>query len=489
MFHKVDGVLSAGADLNSIGFSTSFRTHGMLAKSGHGQILVENAPALAKAFDGDLGLVSRQWFEARSRLGFKGILLENVWEGADQPNSGGAEAFLPAGELGGAAALVQFRQKAREFSLSLLLDLNSSGVSQNNPLVRLRPDWMVVQTQTAENHQGEGAWFPLEVEPGKVWTLARGKDPYFPAVPGSAQWNPCHPGMRDHWKSLLARTATYCDGMYFPSAMLALPESLEKTWVNAARPVLGGACLADSPWPELLGSARDVNPGFLALAEVYWGLEWALMRQGFDFCLDQRLTERLDQQDWPGLVSHLAAPWDFLSHTLHRWKFPLPCGLGEKYPGELIRWNLFLSTPGLKLIDGKEVAKLLEAEIGGLNRPGGGHHPTHSSLQILSGVGEDWCFRLVDFPGHQSGFDGKNLGLVWSSPATGEAKVEHVLLIANVVGMNEKNEMAINPDLATSLNPASGLADGETTPAVDVHARENTVRLTLEPGAVSLSRI
>ena len=462
----------------------------MLAKSGHGLILIENAPALAQAFGGDLGLVPQPWFEARRGLGFQGVLLENVWEGAERPESGGmAEAFLPAGALGGCSALIQFRNNAREFGLSLLLDFNSNGISQNNPLVRLRPDWMVAQTQTPENDQGEAAWYPMEVETGKVWAMARGKDPYFPPVPGSTQWNPCHPGMREHLKSLLARTATFCDGMYFPSAMLALPESLEKTWGNAARPVLGGACLADSPWPALLDSARDVNPGFLALAEVYWGLEWDLMRQGFDFCLDQRLTQRLDQRDWPGLVAHLAAPWDFLGHTLHRWQGPLPYALGEKNPADLIRWNLFLATPGLKLIEAKDVAKLLEAEVDGQYPAGVEPSAGHTSLQILSKVGEDWSFRLVDFPGYQAGFDGRNLGLVWSSHHPKGTSADHVVLIANVAGKNEKNELAIDLDLAQSLDSASGLADGKTATGIQAHARENCVRLTVEAEAVSLSRI
>jgi hypothetical protein len=461
----------------------------MLAKFGHGIILIENATALAKAFDGDLGLVPRQWFEARSGLGFQGVLLENVWEGAERPGFWGAEAFLPASALGGCGALVQFRKNARESGMSLLLDFNPSGISQNNSLVGLRPDWMVAQTQTPEKSEGEAAWYSMEVEPGKVWTMARVKDPYFPPVLGSAQWNPCHPGMREHWKSLLARTATFCDGMYFPSAMLALPESLEKTWGNAARPVLGGACLADSPWPAVIDSARDVNPEFLALAEVYWGLEWDLMRQGFDFCLDQRLTQRLDQQDWPGLVAHLAAPRDFLGHTLHRWQGPLPGELGGKNSADFIRWNLFLATPGVKLIEAKDVAKLLETKVDGQSRAAVEPLAARTSLQVMSKVGGDWSFHLVDFPGYPAGFDGRNLGLVWSSPRPKGNSAEHVLLIANVSGENGKNELAIDLELAQSLELANGFADRKTAPGFQPHDREKCVRLTVEPQTASLSLI
>ena len=35
------------------------------------------------------------------------------------------------------------------------------------------------------------------------------------------------------------------------------------------------------------------HPEFLFMAEAYWDLEWALQQQGFDFCYDKRLYDRL----------------------------------------------------------------------------------------------------------------------------------------------------------------------------------------------------
>jgi hypothetical protein len=31
----------------------------------------------------------------------------------------------------------------------------------------------------------------------------------------------------------------------------------------------------------------------LFLAEAYWDLEWSLLQQGFDYCYDKRLFDRL----------------------------------------------------------------------------------------------------------------------------------------------------------------------------------------------------
>ena len=46
-------------------------------------------------------------------------------------------------------------------------------------------------------------------------------------------------------------------------------------------------------WPTVIAAVRDTHPGFLFLAEAYWDLEWALMQQGFDYCYDKRLYDRL----------------------------------------------------------------------------------------------------------------------------------------------------------------------------------------------------
>src|SRR5204863_1545022 len=43
------------------------------------------------------------------------------------------------------------------------------------------------------------------------------------------------------------------------------------------------------------------------LAEAYWGLEWALQQQGFDFTYDKVLYDRLLRGDAAGVRAHLAA--------------------------------------------------------------------------------------------------------------------------------------------------------------------------------------
>ena len=38
---------------------------------------------------------------------------------------------------------------------------------------------------------------------------------------------------------------------------------------------------------------RQAHRGFTFLAEAYWDLEWELQQQGFDYCYDKRLYDRL----------------------------------------------------------------------------------------------------------------------------------------------------------------------------------------------------
>ena len=56
---------------------------------------------------------------------------------------------------------------------------------------------------------------------------------------------------------------------------------------------------------------RRGHPEFTFLAEAYWDLEWELQQQGFDYCYDKRLYDRLRTGDAPSIRAHLAAGLDY----------------------------------------------------------------------------------------------------------------------------------------------------------------------------------
>jgi hypothetical protein len=99
----------------------------------------------------------------------------------------------------------------------------------------------------------------------------------------------------------LLQVASLCDGVRCDMAMLILPEIFERTW--GRRP-------ADF-WPGAIESVRQEYPEFLFMAEVYWDLEWTLQQQGFDYCYDKRLYDRLREGNARPMREHFRAGLDY----------------------------------------------------------------------------------------------------------------------------------------------------------------------------------
>src|SRR6185295_7671291 len=63
-------------------------------------------------------------------------------------------------------------------------------------------------------------------------------------------------------------------------------------------------------WAEVIGAVRKRHPHVLFIAEAYWDMEWQLQQQGFDYCYDKRLYDRLEHLEHDGAESvrlHLCA--------------------------------------------------------------------------------------------------------------------------------------------------------------------------------------
>ena len=66
----------------------------------------------------------------------------------------------------------------------------------------------------------------------------------------------------------------------------------------------------------VIGALRRRHPDAVLIAEAYWDMEWTLQQQGFDFCYDKRLYDRLaggdadDVRDAPRAGPRLPAAAD-----------------------------------------------------------------------------------------------------------------------------------------------------------------------------------
>ncbi|MCY1136857.1 alpha-amylase [Actinoplanes sp. Pm04-4] len=201
--------------------------------------------------------------------------------------------------LGGAPGLAVARSELARGGVRLILDYVPNHVAPDHPIVAGHPEWLVNGGED-DLAREPGAWFAAG---GHV--LARGRDPYFPPWPDVVQLNAFDPGLRQWTARTLAGIAEQCDGVRCDMAMLVTNEIFARTWGRWA-----GPAPAEEFWPAIIGevgSGRD----FVFVAEAYWDLEWALQQQGFGFCYDKRLYDRLVHEDADAVRKHLTAGRDY----------------------------------------------------------------------------------------------------------------------------------------------------------------------------------
>jgi glycosidase len=228
---------------------------------------------------------------------------------ADIPGSPFAvQAYRVHADFGGDDALARFRRRLRERGLKLVLDFVPNHTAPDHPWVAQHPEYYVGGTDrdlAREPHNYRR--FDTRLGPR---VLAHGRDPYFPGWPDTVQLNYRRPSVRQAMSAELTRVATLCDGIRCDLAMLLLPDVIQRTWGERSLP--DDAPPVDAPfWPEAIARARAKAPGLFLLAEVYWGLEWELQQQGFDYTYDKTLYDRLHLRDAEAVRGHLRADAEF----------------------------------------------------------------------------------------------------------------------------------------------------------------------------------
>jgi hypothetical protein len=100
----------------------------------------------------------------------------------------------------------------------------------------------------------------------------------------------------------LKNIAAQCDGVRCDMAMLLLNAVFERTWGARA----GTRPMAEF-WAQVIPAVKAQSPGFQFMAEAYWDLEGELQQQGFDYCYDKRLYDRLAHGTGENVRLHLGA--------------------------------------------------------------------------------------------------------------------------------------------------------------------------------------
>ena len=197
--------------------------------------------------------------------------------------------------LGGKAALAEFRARLATRGLRLMLDFVANHTALDHPWVKTHPDFYV-QGSEQDLAAAPGNYCRADTDQeGRI--LAHGRDPSFPGWQDTLQLNYANESLQAAQLAELATIAEQCDGLRCDMAMLLLPEVFQRSWGMTPAPF----------WPKAIASVRQAHRGFTFLAEAYWDLERELQQQGFDYCYDKRLYDRLRQGDAGAIRAHLGA--------------------------------------------------------------------------------------------------------------------------------------------------------------------------------------
>lgn len=208
-------------------------------------------------------------------------------------------------QLGGKDGLATFRRQLTKRDLLLLLDYVPNHVSIDHLWTLEKSDVFI-----------KGTADDLISHPDEFFSVgdmvyANGKDPFFPSWSDTAQINAFSSEARQKAINTLLSIAEQCDGVRCDMAMLMTNSTFSRTWGEKA-----GHPPEKEYWVEVIRAVRDKDLKFRFFAEVYWDMEWELQQQGFDFCYDKRLYDRLIHENVQSIRAHLQAEWDYQSKLL-----------------------------------------------------------------------------------------------------------------------------------------------------------------------------
>eukprot|EP00127_Corallochytrium_limacisporum_P004602 Clim_evm16s169 gene=Clim_evmTU16s169 len=264
---------------------------------------------------------------------------ERVLEDSKKSNAAASPfaviAYDVSDRWGGVTAYRTLRQKLQSLGLAVIVDFVPNHVGIDHPWVKsgASNDYIFRPDNGESLHQEQPQNF-FSRKAGVV--CAHGKDPFFDGWKDTAQLDYSSPSLQREMTKILKYIAELADGVRCDMAMLVTDEVFTRTWSQYREDWIMPYSIDSRGekgakrgqfWERAIPAARDtwlkhksltssgteretscLRPArFIFVAEVYWDMEFTLQQQGFDYCYDKTLYDRLVSQS-PGDVSgHLSA--------------------------------------------------------------------------------------------------------------------------------------------------------------------------------------
>ncbi|NWF71117.1 MAG: alpha-amylase [Chloroflexi bacterium] len=260
-----------------------------------------------------MGVWQRSAEARRSALNYKHEYAHALPDLSDEDVIGSAYAIYAYEVeplLGGRAELAALRERLQARGLRLMLDFVPNHTSADSLWLREHPGYFVQGTPRDLSKRGDMFFSTLD-HWGRTTIVAHGRDPYFPPWIDTAQLNAFDADYRRQTIQTLSDIAAQCDGVRCDMAMLMLNSIFGQTWIGH---------VDDAPeteyWAEVISHVKDAAPDFLFIAEAYWGLEFTLQQQGFDYTYDKVLYDRIAEGSIEKVYDHLNAIHEFQKRSV-----------------------------------------------------------------------------------------------------------------------------------------------------------------------------